>query len=65
MSVAKSKQLANMGTCAALYTVAIATTAFVPTHLRVGQFRLRVVIHRHLRFSWRIVGGRGEGAGGT
>ena len=44
MSVAKAKQLANMATCAALYTVAIAATAFVPTPWGVGQFRPGVVI---------------------
>jgi hypothetical protein len=44
MPVAKAKQLANMATCAALYTVAIAITAFVPTPWGVGQFRPGVVI---------------------
>ena len=44
MPVARSKQLANMATCAALYAVAIATTAFVPTPWGVGQFRPGVVI---------------------
>ena len=44
MPVARSKQLANMATCAALYAVAIAVTAFVPTPWGVGQFRPGVVI---------------------
>src|SRR5208337_3058880 len=44
MPVARAKQLANMATCAALYAVAIAATAFVPTPWGVGQFRPGVVI---------------------
>ena len=44
MPVAKAKQLADMATCAALYAVAIAVTAFVPTPWGVGQFRPAVVI---------------------
>jgi len=44
MSVSKTRQVANISTCAALYAVAIAVTAFVPTPWGVGQFRPGVVV---------------------
>jgi hypothetical protein len=44
MSVSKTRQVANISTCAALYAVAIAATAFVPTPWGVGQFRPGVVV---------------------
>jgi hypothetical protein len=44
MSAGKTRQVANISTCAALYAVAIAATAFVPTPWGVGQFRPGVVV---------------------
>lgn len=44
MAPSKTKQIAHMSTCAALYAVAIAVTAYVPTPWGVGQFRPGVVV---------------------
>ncbi len=44
MAPQKTKQIVFMATCAALYAVAIAITAYVPTPWGVGQFRPGVVV---------------------
>ena len=44
MSAQKAKRIAFISTCAALYAVAIAITAYVPTPWGVGQFRPGVVV---------------------
>jgi hypothetical protein len=44
MRTSKTREVANVSTCAALYAVAISVTASVPTPWGVGQFRPGVLI---------------------
>lgn len=44
MGIVNTRQVANISTCAALYAVAIAATAYIPTPWGVGQFRPGVVV---------------------
>ena len=44
MGIVNTRQVAHISTCAALYAVSIAATAYVPTPWGVGQFRPGVVV---------------------
>jgi hypothetical protein len=44
MGIVNTRQVANISTCAALYAVSIAATAYIPTPWGVGQFRPGVVV---------------------
>ncbi|MGA2785211.1 MAG: hypothetical protein ABSF09_10995 [Candidatus Bathyarchaeia archaeon] len=62
MVLSNTRQIANVSTCAALYAISIAATAFIPTPWGVGQFRPGVVIPVVYAF---VGGPLGAGMGAT